>query len=127
MPTNVTLGFSVAQAGGKAFNDQVTIQAATVSTLSPQVVPPSGTNQLYTLAFVVANLQAIYLRCNVNLTIKTNSSSSPANTINLTAGIPYEWFVGKNEACLFTVDVTAFYLTNATTAQAILEGILATN
>lgn len=88
--------------------DDVGATAITINTS----VPASTANQLLTLAFTHTTLQAIFLLSNQNLTIKTNSSSSPAQTINLLAGIPYRWSLSAGYfANPITAAVTAFYLT----------------
>lgn len=72
----------------------------------------SSTNVLATVAFTAANVQSCVLIADHNMTIKTNSSGSPADTINLVAGIP--WVYSKSagySASPFGTNVTAFYLT----------------
>lgn len=76
------------------------------------------TNQLVAMAFVVANVQCCYLVSNQNVTLKTNSTTSPGNTISLKANIPYLWrkSAGYN-ALLFTTDVTSWYITTTSSAR----------
>lgn len=89
-------------------------------------LPASTTNQSQAMAFTVASLQSVYLLSSQNLTIKTNSSGSPANTINLKAGIPYIWRASAGyNTCLFTVDVTSWFLT--CTAAARLQAAILTS
>lgn len=69
------------------------------------------TNQLVNVAFAIANLKAILIKCTVAATLKTNSSGSPTNTIALQAGKPYIWRLGGYVTNLITANVTALYIT----------------
>lgn len=74
--------------------------------------PAGSTNVVFTLALTVANLTDVFLVATQNCTIKTNSTGSPSNTINLVAGIPFVWEVSAGYyACPFTVNVTTAFLT----------------
>lgn len=76
------------------------------------------TNQSQTFAMTVANMQSLYILSNTNVTLKTNSTGSPANTINLLANVPLVWQTGGYYTNLFTTDVTVIYLTNSSGQQA---------
>lgn len=85
-----------------------------------------GTDVLYTISFAVANMQSFMLLSDQNMTIKTNSSGSPANTINLIAGNPMIWSKSAGYfANPFTTNVTAFYVTNATGARLRFKNLIA--
>jgi hypothetical protein len=83
-------------------------------------IADSITDQLNNLAITVASVKSIYLCSNKALTLKTNSSGAPDDTLNLVADVPYVWNTDSYDSLLLTVDVTAFYLTNASGAAAIL-------
>lgn len=73
----------------------------------------SSTDTLVACAFTAANVQGFEIVASVDMTLETNSSSSPANTFSLKAGRPFTW--SKSAAYYtnpFTSNVTAFYLTN---------------
>ncbi|HKD38448.1 MAG TPA: hypothetical protein VKB78_16660 [Pirellulales bacterium] len=125
----MTLNFNTSlDTTGKGLNESVQIEAATGILLSPASIPPSTTNQPYPLTWTIANVQAIVLVSNVSITVKTNNATTPSETVNLTANIPYIWFVGSPLANLFTHDLTGgLFLTNATAAQARLQGQILTN
>ena len=79
------------------------------------------TDSLIGVTFAVAALLGIELVSNVDLTIETNSGSSPADTIHLKANRPLVW--RKNDGYFanpFGTNVTGFYIT--TTAPARLKG-----
>jgi hypothetical protein len=83
--------------------------------------PASTTDSLLAVAFNYADLQSIVLVSTVDLTIETNSGSSPSNTINLKAGRPFVWRKSDGYfANPFTANVTAFFIT--CTAAARLRG-----
>lgn len=90
-------------------------------------VPNPSTDLLFAVAFDVTKVESIYLLSDQNLTIKTNSSGAPANTINLLANAPYVWQRGTYLANLFTVNVTAFYLTQSSGSTARLRGRILTD
>jgi hypothetical protein len=62
---------------------------------------------------------SIFLVSDRDVTIKTNSSTSPTDTLTLTAGVPKVWTIndGLGE-CPFTADVTGLYISNSSGAQA---------
>lgn len=110
-----TLGIA-SSAGGSVRGNSVEVGSNEVTV--DEIYPAGTTNQLQAAVFAVANVQSCILLSDKNLTIKTNSSGSPANTINLVAGVAYIWL--KSEAIdtlKFTVDVTAWYITCAATAR----------
>ena len=61
-------------------------------------------------------LNVFYALATVDMTLKTNSSGSPDNTITLTAGIAMKWCLYDPSAGnpIVTADVTALSVTNAT-------------
>lgn len=78
------------------------------------------TNQLLAVSFTQSALQSVMLVSDKGLTIKTNSSGSPQETIVLKPGIPLCWGVSAGYfACPFAGNVTAFYVT--TTASSRLQ------
>lgn len=81
-------------------------------------VAAATTNDSHPLALAVATMGGVCLISDVPVTIKTNSTSAPGNTITLAAGVPLAWMTGAAGANPFTVDVTALYITNAGTAPA---------
>lgn len=84
-----------------------------------------STNVAAAIAWTVANTQAIFLLSTTNCTIKTNSSGSPANTINLIAGVPLEWRASAGYyANPFTTNVTSWFITCAASTR--LQAIILT-
>jgi hypothetical protein len=70
------------------------------------------TDQAVNLQWVAANVKSEVFYASAAARIKTNSSSSPATTINLIAGQSIVWgndFLGANP---IPADVTALYISN---------------
>jgi hypothetical protein len=100
-------------------------ETGTTSINIAQNFPASSTNVLFSIAWTVANTQAILLLSTSNMTIKTNSSGSPANTINLIANVPLIWDASAGYfPNPFTSNVTSFYITCS--AAAALQGAVLT-
>ena len=67
----------------------------------------------------VSELQVFAMQSTVDMTVKTNSSSSPQETFNITANKPVFWIVG--EAAIFAGDVSSLFVTNASGNSGNLE------
>lgn len=90
-------------------------------------VPSNTTGQLLSISFTAATLQAIWLVSSQPLTIATNSQSTPGQTINLRAGIPYKWSASTGYFTNpITTNVTAFYLSTTGGPAATLKGYILT-
>ena len=91
-----------------------------------QDYPASTIDSALSVAFNYANLQSIVLVSSVDMTIETNSGSSPANTIPLKANRPFVWRKSDGYfANPFTSNVTGFYIT--CTAAGTLKGRILTS
>lgn len=86
-------------------------------TLSP-VIPDATTNQEILVAIDISLLKLIVIKSDQNITIKTNSSGSPDDTLAIVANVPYVWSETDYNALLLTVDVAKFFITNATASDA---------
>jgi hypothetical protein len=104
------------------FTEKVVIDGATPITQATTITAdkrisfnqavPIGTDVLVALVLDVSQVKAIAILSDQDVTIKTNSSGSPANTLALKANAPYIWYTNKLPAFVFTTDITAMYLTN---------------
>ena len=120
MSVTHTIRPSVASSAGGAVSGSYT-ETGTTETSIDQAYPAASTNVLQACAFTISGLQSIILLSSQDMTIKTNSSGAPANTIALKAGVPLVWSITPgNFANPSTVNVTAFYVTcvNAATLKA---------
>ena len=86
-------------------------EVGNTSILIDTTLPAASSNVSVSIAWTVANTQALFLLASQNCTILTNSTGSPANTINLVAGIPLIWRASAGYyANPFTTNVTVFYV-----------------
>ena len=68
-----------------------------------------------------ANITSLYLLSTQDVTLKTNSSGAPTDTIELKANRAYWWDVNAYNDCLLTGDITAnVFATNASGGTAII-------
>lgn len=105
-----TLNLSLLTNGGSV-SQAISVTADAEVTLVDHAVT-IGTDVLVNVAFPYALIKSVILLSTVNLTIETNSSSSPADTIILTAGIPNIFVTGYGTNP-FSADVTKIYRTSA--------------
>ena len=87
-------------------------------------IAAATTNQLFTLAIDVSQVKLLVMHSDVAMTIKTNSSGSPANTVNLIAGLAYEYGEGGYSTLILTTDVTAIYVTSTLAGRLRILAIL---
>lgn len=77
------------------------------------VVAALASNLQVDCAFDTARLVMAYLLSTKEVTLKTNSTSVPDDTLVLKAGVPLVWTNDDAGSNPFTVDVTTLYLSNA--------------
>ena len=97
---------------GKAVSSKMGTFTGTKDAGIATVIPAGSVNLQVVLAFPVANIQAMVIDASANVTIKTNSTSSPGDTINLNANYGIFWGIGGLPARPLTVDVTSLYVSN---------------
>lgn len=82
-----------------------------------------GTNVSMPIAIDISQVRSFLICSSTDMTVKTNSSGSPDNTLTLRAGEPYQWYKPNSgtayDSFKLTADVTVLYLTNA--AEAVFE------
>jgi hypothetical protein len=66
------------------------------------------------IAWLHANVHSLLLYSSQALTIKTNNSTTPIQTLVLAAGQALVWGADHLEACPVTADVTKLFLSNDT-------------
>lgn len=87
-----------------------------------EIIAGLATDFLVNMAFKVANVKSVVITSDQDITLETNSGASPGNTIAIKANVPYIWNTDSYDTSKFTVDVTAFYFTNAGANPANVEG-----
>lgn len=103
--------------GSVALSDSV-VQSGEIAGEANIAVAANATNQQEAVAFSHTNLRQIYIKSDVTLTLKTNSTSSPDNTITITAGVPFVWNYQSGITNPFSAAVATCYFTNATAGAA---------
>lgn len=110
-----------------SFTTQRKVEVSAEQDVCMDVEVPVGNNQLFALALDVSQLKSLYIEAvGGALTLKTNSSGSPANTITLADGVPFSWIqnngaLADTSGAAITTDITALYVTNGTAAAVSLK------
>lgn len=111
--------------GSVTYNSVFNVQGAGEKNLD-EPVSGNTTNLAIAYDLDVSRVQGFFMVADQNLTVKTNSSGSPANTFNLIAGVPQSfvasadpaWQDGNNDP---VVDITSLFVTNGTSTNASLK------
>lgn len=111
---------SVWSAGGLTLSKTVS-QTADAEDNRSVSVPAATTDKLIDFAMTIARLKMIYILADQDMTLETNSGSSPGNTITLKANIPFWWSSTSGESNPFTSNITALYATHAGATDGTLE------
>ena len=120
---SVAFGFTEKVVIDGATRQQATTITADKRTTLHTAIANAVTDGLHELAVDVSQVKAVFILSDQDLTLETNSGGSPANTLALKANVPYIWYTNKPQALVFTTDITALYITNASgsTANLIAE------
>jgi hypothetical protein len=94
-----TLSVDENYTGTDAIDDEVPLAAGVV-------------NQALVKPITIAVLQYLLMIADQNVTIKTNSSGSPQETINLIANKPFVFRTGDYRGAVFLGNITQFFLSN---------------
>ena len=102
----------------------VSKSASAVISLS-ETIAGSGTTQVFQ-AIDVSAVAGIVINSTVAVTLKTNSSGSPDNTIVLVADQPYIWYTAAYDTFKLTTDVVSIYcvVAVATAGTLTIEGVV---
>ncbi len=84
-------------------------------------VPNPSTNLEINLVLDISQLKFIFITTDKALTLKTNDSGSPQETIALAADKTLIWYAGCPWDIPFAGDVTAGFITNASGGAATLQ------
>lgn len=116
---SVTHTFTYSWRGGSEIplSEQVSITGDAEVNLDI-VVNNTVVNQLVPFVLDRSKVQGIFIDPDSNVTVKTNSSGSPTDTLTLLASDPVAWTINDGLAkCPFTADVTALYVSNSSGKQ----------
>ncbi len=78
-----------------------------------EVITAGASNVQFDITFDPDNVKSMVLYSDQAVTVKTNSSSSPQETISLVAKKQRVWNTDHTETIPFSGPVTAFYISNA--------------
>lgn len=83
------------------------------------VTVPGSTNDVQVAVEIdVSALKSVFIQSSETVTLETNSSSAPNETITITKDKPLVWYEGCGWANPFATDVTAIYLTRGSAGDA---------
>lgn len=105
--------FSLGHSGGSVSLSDVVTVTGEIAAEASITVPAAATNQAEAIAFDQPTLQGIYIKSDQAVTLKTNASGAPQETIALAANVPFVWYAGGGIANPFAGDVTNTFWTNA--------------
>lgn len=109
----MTRGFSRA---GESLSQSNSYTGGLEKNLS-ETIPGASTNLLVNYTLDVSACKSFYMQSTRDMTVKTNSSGSPDDTIALKANEPYQWAPNYADTFKLTADVTALYITLAAGAD----------
>lgn len=110
MAISHTLSFSVATSSGTVSQSQSVSSDGEIN--SDFSATGSATTEV-NIVFTTASLKSIFILSDGALTLKTNSSGAPDDTISIAASTPFVWTSTSGVTCPFTANVTNTYWTNA--------------
>ena len=92
-----------------------------------QAIPASTTNlQISMPPITLANLLSIIITTDAAITLKTNSTGSPQDTISIAAGGAFIWQTGSGNAAPFAGNVTSWYVSTGGTLANVQASALTT-
>lgn len=107
----------------RSYNDGTRVLSGTVTETAGQANNidesiPIATNTQVAFAFTKTKLMSICILSDQDVTIKTNSTGSPAETLTILANKPWMWDEGDAYfANPFSTNVTTIYVTSAAIAR----------
>ena len=104
--------------GGTPYSGTLTLVGNTEENVD---APVNANSQVEVdIQLIKANLQFLFLFCDQTITLKTNSSGAPQDTLNITANVPYVWTVNLVPifACPFSNNVTKIFVNSTVNVAA---------
>jgi hypothetical protein len=106
-----TFNLQIKTDAGTVVSDGVTLDAAAEE--NAQIVAVAGEVQELDLAVDVSQIESFYIESDQDVTLKTNSTGSPAQTFALTGKKALWWHVGATGSNPLTTDITKLYFDNS--------------
>ena len=109
-------------AAGSRTLEKVTTKTAGAGPSLSESIPDSSTDLQIPFSVDVSQVKSCWIQATGgNLTVKTNSSSTPADTLALVDGVPQLWVEGDLATFFLTTDVTDLFVTNSSGAASTLD------
>lgn len=113
-----TINSGISSDSGSAGVQKASKEVGSAEMLIDTYFAGGSVNEPQSVTFTTAGLKAFVLLSDQNMTIRTNSPGSPADTLDLVAGIPMVWQAsGGYFRNPFTTNVTAFFISCAVAAR----------
>lgn len=122
MAVQVDLSDTVS-AGGVTITQGESIEAGAANVID-ESIPNGSTDLQVNLQCDISKAYVIAFICDQAVTLKTNSSSTPDDTIALAAGVMWKWVSTQGAANPLSADITALFVTNASGSPGQLKAIV---
>lgn len=111
MAVSITHSITV---GGKTFTGVKTATGTGEQTVSDSFLNGADQEE-FAFSLDVSEVEAFFALSNEDVTLETNSTGAPVDTILLKANVPFAWPNSREAtfALLITTDITVIYVTNA--------------
>lgn len=111
---------SLVETGGRQVKASKTYTGGGNPSVSESIAD-SETDLLVVYAVDVSAIQSIIINSTQDITIKTNSSGAPDETLAIVANASYVWTIDSLFTNELATDITALYVTNSSGAAAQLD------
>lgn len=111
--STIACNVSIEVNGGSPLSQQTTLTVESVTPIAVTVPAVATVFNVTPLAIDVEQLKVLHIQATADMTIKTNSSGSPADTLTIVANKPLLWFDGCGMVCPLDTDVTQLYVASA--------------
>lgn len=109
------------QVGSDARKDATISQSASGLTTLSETIAAAASNVQHAFVCDVSAVKCFRMKATADMTVKTNSSGSPAQTLTLVANYPYVWNYGDLASFFLTTDVTTIYVSSTDGGQLDIE------
>jgi hypothetical protein len=104
-------------AGGNTVNTQKTYSADARVSIS-DTVANGATDDEAVVVIDSSRVISLFMNSTQNMTVESDSGTSPTNTIELKANVPYIWNTDDYNTNIFYTDITNLYRTNVSGSSA---------
>lgn len=98
--------------GGESLSAEKAYSGGTRASLD-EAIPAEQTDLELEFAMALTGLQMLVISATCAMTLKTNSSGDPDDTLSLVADSPYVWTADSLDACLITAAITSLFVSTA--------------